>query len=151
MPTTAKIDLGGQTSLQEAMAEFKRLTEVNESLERQVTEYSGLSHKLQAENVALSDRIASQEKFYKSQVDTLSRHKDLLQRKCVALITRLDVIRDTINKAEADAREEVVEETKKAEAQEQIRPDMEKLISQLPHNDEEKTLRTKPPATSWGS
>lgn len=106
MPT--KIEMDGQTSLEDAMREFRILSELNANNERQVRELTVLGNKLSAENTALRDRVSSQEEFYRTQIETLSAHRDRLQRKCVALITRLSGIKDAIVAAERDAHDEAI-------------------------------------------
>lgn len=103
-----KIELDGQTSLEDAMREFRILSDQNAHLEQQVTEFSKLSLQLGAENEALRERLAAMTEFYRDQHNTLVAHRDRLQRKCVALITRLSGIKDAIVAAERESHDEAI-------------------------------------------
>lgn len=144
MPTP-KIEMGSHTSLADAMEEWKRLTEINASLERQVKEYSELSNKLHAENVALKEQHRTQDEFYRQQIETLSDHRDRLQRGSVALLTRLRGIKEAIVAAEADANHEAITpkpdgenaglESAMAEVVRAERQSIEELAGKLPRNE----------------
>lgn len=124
MPT--KIEIDGQTGLEDAMREFRVLSELNANLERQMKEFSDLNSRLAAENDSLRERVRSQDGFYRSLTETLTAHRDHLQRKCVALITRLSGIKETILSAERDAHNEETDLSPQEQAE------VQKLMQSLP-------------------
>lgn len=147
MPTP-KIEIGSHTSLADAMEEWKRLTEENANLVRQLNEVTGLCNKMTAENIALKDQHKTQDAFYRSQIETLSDHRDRLQRGSVALLTRLRGIKEAIVAAEADANHQAITPNPDGEngglekaIAETVHSgslgggEVKNLISNLPHNE----------------
>jgi hypothetical protein len=140
MDTTSPIKVAGTTSLEDALARWKELSDLNGSLERQVKEYSELSNKLHAENVALKDRIASQEAFYRDQVRDLTDSRDRYKSRYIALITRLAGIKETIEAAARDAAAQEMDQQPPDEKDgllrtptDKIEQDIGDVVSKLPH------------------
>lgn len=130
-----KIELDKQSSLEDAMREFQILSDENKNLERQVKEFSELSSKLGHENEALRDQISKQEAFYRDQIETLTHCRDRLQRKCVALITRLSCIKDTIVAAEREAHDEAIKQAETDDKAADLKKQAERIAA-LPQNDQ---------------
>lgn len=142
-----KIIIDRHTSLEEAMSEFKILTDLNASLERQIKETTELNCRLVAENETLLERVKFQDAFYGEQYEKVVDHRDRLQRKCVALITRLAGIKETIIAAERDAHDEAIRDPGAPQLDglsPQDQRELETLVRSLPKNETTKSITMIP-------
>lgn len=106
-------------SIQEAMADYDRMSVDLAQTKASLAEYIDIANKVQAENDAIKRQAEVQREFFTRQVDLLTNQRDRLQSVLKGITTRYRIIRDCFAQCEADALSEGVTmtETPKPDAQ----------------------------------